>query len=44
MTGESDVCARFGVKFLDENGEELPGCGEDLIHIRSIDVSGLTPA
>ena len=37
-------CMRaLGVKFLDENGEELPGCGEDLINIRSIDVSGLDP-
>ena len=35
-------CARaLGVKFLDENGEELEGFGRDLIRVRRIDVSGL---
>ena len=35
-------CARaLGVRFLDENGEELEGFGRDLIHVRQIDVSGL---
>lgn len=33
----------LGVRFLDENGAELYGCGADLINIRSIDVSGLDP-
>ena len=37
-------CARaLGVKFLDENGKELEGYGRDLIHVRTIDVSGLDP-
>lgn len=37
-------CARaLGVRFLDENGTELEGRGEDLEKIRSIDVSGLDP-
>ena len=37
-------CIRaLGVHFLDENGEELKGCGEDLIKIRKIDVSGMNP-
>ena len=31
----------LGVRFLDESGEELSGCGEDLIRVRDIDVSGL---
>lgn len=35
-------CMRaLGVRFLDENGRELPGCGEDLIRVRDIDMSGL---
>lgn len=35
-------CIRaLGVRFLDENGEELKGCGEDLIKIRKIDVSDM---
>lgn len=37
-------CIRaLGGRFLDENGRELSGCGEDLIHIKSIDVSHLDP-
>ena len=37
-------CIRaLGVRFLDENGEELSGCGGDLIRIRKIDLSGLDP-
>ena len=37
-------CMRaLGVRFLDENGQELSGCGADLAEIRSIDVSGLDP-
>ena len=37
-------CMRaLGVRFLDEHGQELKGCGEDLIRIRGIDASGLDP-
>ena len=37
-------CMRaLGVRFLDENGEELSGCGGDLIKIRAMDCSGLDP-
>ena len=37
-------CMRaLGVRFLDEDGNELSGCGGDLIKIRSIDRSGLDP-
>lgn len=37
-------CIRaLGVRFLDENGEELSGCGGDLIRIKEIDLSGLDP-
>ena len=35
-------CMRaLGVRFLDESGQELRGCGADLIKIRTIDCSGL---
>lgn len=33
----------LGVRFLDANGEELSGKGEDLIRVSAIDVSGLDP-
>ena len=37
-------CTRaLGVKFLDKSGKELQGCGEDLIHVAEIDISGLDP-
>ena len=37
-------CMRaLGVRFLDGDGNELSGCGGDLIKIRSIDRSGLDP-
>ena len=37
-------CVRaLGVKFLDENGKELGGFGEDLEKVSRIDVSGLDP-
>lgn len=37
-------CIRaLGGKFLDENNQELMGCGEDLMKIRKIDLSGLNP-
>ena len=35
-------CMRaLGVRFLDDEGRELSGCGKDLIQIRTIDVSRL---
>ena len=40
--GMGCMCA-LGVRFLDENGEELKGCGGDLIKIKKIDISGLNP-
>lgn len=37
-------CMRaLGVRFLDGDGNELSGCGGDLIKIRSIDRSGMDP-
>lgn len=37
-------CMRaLGVRFLDEDGNELSGCGGDMIKIRSIDRSGMDP-
>ena len=37
-------CARaLGVRFLDEEGRELEGMGEDLEKVHAIDVSGLDP-
>lgn len=37
-------CMRaLGVRFLDAEGRELSGCGEDLIQVSAIDVSGLNP-
>ena len=40
--GMGCMCA-LGVRFLDENGEILQGCGENLSKISEIDVSGLDP-
>ncbi len=40
---ESAVYAPWVEKFLDENNQELNGCGEDLMKIRKIDLSGLNP-
>lgn len=37
-------CMRaLGVRFLDAEGTELSGCGEDLLRLSRIDVSGLAP-
>ena len=37
-------CMRaLGVRFLDENEQELDGCGQDLIKLRKIDITGLNP-
>ena len=37
-------CARaLGVRFLDSEGRELEGCGEDLEKVSSIDISALDP-
>ena len=33
----------LGVRFLDQEGTELSGCGADLIRVAEIDVSGLDP-
>jgi len=34
----------LGVRFLDEDGNELSGVGADLVKVRDIDISGLHPA
>lgn len=35
-------CMRaLGVRFIDEQGRELSGCGNDLIHVKKIDLSGM---
>lgn len=34
----------LGIRFFDENGEELPGCGNDLARVADIDISGLHSA
>lgn len=34
----------LGIRFLDENGEELSGCGNDLARVVDIDISGLHSA
>ncbi len=37
-------CARaLGVRFLDENNQELQGTGKDLASVKTIDVTGLDP-
>ena len=37
-------CLRaLGIRFLDQDGAELSGCGSDLEKVRTIDVSGLDP-
>lgn len=41
--GGMGCMAALGVRFLDEKGDELKGCGADLIRIRTIDLSGLDP-
>lgn len=38
--GMGCMCA-LGVRFLDAGGQELTGCGENLIKISTIDISGL---
>ena len=40
--GMGCMCA-LGVRFLDENGKELEGCGENLSKISRIDLSELDP-
>ena len=34
----------LGVRFLDEQGFELKGCGADLARVRNVDAQGLAPA
>ena len=41
--GGMGLARALGVRFLDENGEELPGRGKDLERVKTIDVSGLDP-
>ena len=41
--GGMDCVRALGVRFLDAEGRELEGRGEDLEKLRSIDVSGLDP-
>lgn len=37
-------CMRaLGIRFLDKNGKELAGCGQDLINVRTIDTTGIHP-
>lgn len=37
-------CMRaLGVRFLDKDGKELSGCGQDLINVREIDTTGILP-
>lgn len=42
--GGMGMLEALGVRFLNENGKALEGKGENLMHIREIDVSGLAPA
>lgn len=41
--GMGAMCA-LGIRFLDESGSELSGCGGNLARIVNIDISGLHPA
>lgn len=41
--GGTGCMKALGIRFLDAEGKEVDGCGEDLIHIRDIDESGLDP-
>lgn len=37
-------CMRaLGIRFLDKDGNELAGCGQDLINVRTIDTTGIHP-
>lgn len=37
-------CMRaLGVRFLDEDGKELSGCGQDLIRVKAVDTDGINP-
>lgn len=42
--GGMGALAALGVRFLDEKGEPLEGCGADLARVQTIDLSGLHPA
>lgn len=39
--GGMGLARALGARFLDDSGAELPGCGADLAHVASIDLSGL---
>ncbi len=41
--GGTGAMSALGARFLDENGNELKTNGENLIHIRDIDLSGMHP-
>lgn len=42
--GGMGALSALGVRFLDQNGVRLRGCGAELGRVRSIDLSGLHPA
>lgn len=42
--GGMGALTALGVKFLDSNGNELDGCGENLEKVCKIDISGMHPA
>ncbi len=42
--GGMGMLAALGVRFLDQSGKELRGCGSDLEKVETIDLSGLHPA
>lgn len=42
--GGMGALAALGVRFLDEQGAPLEGCGADLARVQTIDLSGLHPA
>lgn len=41
--GGMGCMSALGVRFLDENGDVLRGCGADLLRVRKIDLSGMDP-
>ena len=42
--GGMGAMSALGIRFLDQNGRRLDGCGEDLGKVWSVDVSGMHPA
>ena len=41
--GGMGCMSALGVRFLDENGDVLRGCGADLLRVRKINLSGMDP-